>query len=197
MEANWVPSIEAAAVVGALLLSGYQTRRLAKDSRHRDEERRIELALNFYRDLVVDGDTAKAFHRLSVRLRKVGTAKFTAMTWYLPDDSDLQPGGLMDPNAEGEGVLFADLYRVMWYFERANIALVHGLIDRDVFFEAAGFHVWWWNQILRSVREPKAMSSLRALAEAVEEWALNKEQLHDWKARCETDFAGGSAEKKV
>jgi hypothetical protein len=188
---DWVGSVETAAVVGALLISGYQTRRLVTDSRQRDRERRVELALNLYRDLVVDGDTANAFHRLSVALRKQGSATHRIMTWYLPVNQDINPGGLMDPNADGATVLFADLYRVMWYFERANTALNNDLIDREVFFEAAGFHVWWWDQILRNIDAPKAMSALRDLAGKVSFWAVERELLNEWRSKCLTDFDGG------
>lgn len=184
-------------MVGALLLSAYQTRQLAADSRQRDEERRVELALNLYRDLVVDGDTANAFHRLSVGLRKVGTARHNTITWYLPKDDDLGVGGLMDPSADADGSDFADLYRVMWFFERAHIALTHGLIAKEVFFEAAGFHVWWWNEILRDIEGPKAMSALRALAVEVDSWARSTSRIDSWRSRCMTDFNGGPASSGI
>lgn len=51
---------------------------------------------------------------------------------------------------------FSDLYRILWYFERAEMTIRFKLVDPAVFFEAAGFHCWWWGQLLRKVDGPKA-----------------------------------------
>lgn len=45
------------------------------EARERDSDRRTERSLELYRDLVVDVDTANAFHRLSVLLRHTKDAQ--------------------------------------------------------------------------------------------------------------------------
>lgn len=190
---GWTDWIQSIVVVGALLIAGYQTRLLVRDFRKRDHDLRVERALNMYRDLVIEGDASSAFHRLSVLLRNQGFRQFRTVAWKLPEDSDLNSGGLMDPTLEGSDTPFADLYRVMWYFERAHIAVEQNLIDKSVFFEAAGFHIWWWNQILRDLNAPKAMGSLRSSAADVTNWARNAGKLEEWRDRCNADFNGGPA----
>jgi hypothetical protein len=185
--------IQAVAVVVALLVAAYQTRLLLVDSRKRESAARVARALDMYRDLIVDGDTAVAFHRVSVRLRHEGWKRHAVATWRLPEKGDLGPEGLMDPTDNSPESLFADFYRIIWYFERANLAITNSLIDREVFFKAAGFHVWWWNEIMRNVDGPKAMAGLRALASEVESWAHSEGVLADWESRCTMDFNGGPA----
>ena len=56
----WTDYVDVVGIAGALGFSAVQTRRLVLDARKRDDDRRTERALDFYRDLVVDGDTAGA-----------------------------------------------------------------------------------------------------------------------------------------
>lgn len=158
----------------------------------RDIDRRTERALELYRDLVVDGDTANAFHRLSVLLRHKGTSQCGVTTWYVMDDDDFNEGGLLDPSLTGLDTPFEDFYRVLWFFERTEIALRFNLVNSDVLFNTVGFHCWWWGQLLRNVQVPKATIALRNLAPRAAVWAKESEVYKEWISHCTTDFDGGA-----
>lgn len=187
---DWVGGIESVGIVGALLVSAYQTWRMANEERKRDADRRTERSLELYRDLVVEGDTAAAFHRLSVRLRDEGSSEYGTTTWLCPRDSDFDPGKVLDPAAPGIASPFEDLYRVLWFFERVDRSLEHGLVDRHVLFSTIGFHCWWWASILWHIEEPKAKASLAGLGRMTRDWAEDEGVLPDWERRCEFDFNG-------
>ena len=87
--------------------------------------------------------------------------------------------------------LFADLYTVMWFFERAEVALNRRLVDRDALMATLGFHCWWWGQVLLELRGPKAVAAVHQLADDAGRWARSQGVMADWEARCTTDFAGG------
>lgn len=194
----WFDFVNSAGIIGALVTGAYQTRRLASEARERDADRRTERSLELYRDLVVEGDTAKAFHRLSVLLRHEGTKRFGATTWYILQESDFGSGGLLDPSEIGLDTPFQDLYRVLWFFERAHIALNYGLTDPDVFFHTAGFHCWWWDQLCHDITSPKASAALRRLAPMAVGWAMKNAEYENWVAHCKTDFDGhGPYEERV
>ncbi len=190
---GWVDVVNAVGVVGALGVGAYQLRTFAVEGRQRDADRRIERSLELYEDVVVGGDTAEAFHRLSVLLRHRGTEQFGRTTWLILTDDDFDPGGVLDPSATGVGTPFADFYRIIWFFERAENALDFGLLNEDVFFRTTGFHCWWWGQLLGQVSAAKAMKSLRGLAPRAEQWARTEGLLESWMSHCLTDFNGGPA----
>jgi len=184
--------INAAGVIGALGVAGYQTRRLVLDARSRDEDVRTERALSFYRDLVVDGDTAQSFHRMSVLLRRTGTAAHGFTTWSVIGDEALQRGGLLDPEDSALEGPFQDLYQVLWFFERVDRALQFGLVHEDVLFSTVGFHCWWWGQLLRRLDGPKAAKSIRELGPRAARWAARNDELDRWLEHCPSDFDGGA-----
>jgi hypothetical protein len=158
----------------------------------RDIDRKTERALDLYRDLVVDGDTANAFHRLSVLLRHKGTSQRGVTTWYVMNDSDFNKGGLLDPSLTGLDTPFEDFYRVLWFFERTEMALRFRLVNPDVLFNAAGFHCWWWGQLLQNIQTPKAIHALRKLAPRAAAWAKESGVYQEWVSHCATDFSGGA-----
>jgi hypothetical protein len=187
----WTDYVNVVGIAGALGFSAVQTRRLVLDARKRDDDRRTERALEFYRDLVVDGDTANAFNNLSTLLRNEGTRRFDANTWYVISDDELRNGGLLDPSKPGLDTTFQQFYRVLWYFERVEIALEKNLLDSDVLFRAIGFHCWWWGQLLRDVHAPKAVDALHVLAPRAVAWARAHDDYDRWVSRCRHDFNGG------
>jgi hypothetical protein len=187
----WFDFLNAGAVVVALGLSAFQTRRLVIDARKRDADRRTERALELYRDLVVEGDTAKAFESVSVTLRKEGAKKFGGTTWLVMDDGEFGSGGLLDPSVPGVDITYQDFYRVLWFWERVESALHFRLIEPEVLYRTIGFHCWWWGQLLREVHLPKAVDALHKLAPRAELWAKGCEQYDHWVERCATDFDGG------
>lgn len=182
--------INAMGIIGALGVGAFQTWRAAQDARERDEDQRTERALELYRDLVVEGDTAAAFHRLSLALRRRGTECFGVTTWLLLSDEDFNSGGILDPMAAGSDSPFEDLYRVLWYFERVEVALHHHLVNEDVLMRTIGFHCWWWGELLRDVRAPKATAAIQALAPRAERWARSSGDYTNWIGRCASDFGG-------
>jgi hypothetical protein len=186
----WVDYVNSAGIVAALGLSAFQTRRLVLDSRERDVDRRTERALELYRDLVVEGDTSKAFEHLSVLLRNEGSRRFKVNTWYVLGDQDLASGGLLDPSLPGVDIAFQDFYRVLWFFERVESALAFNLIDPEVLFRTIGFHCWWWGQLLLNVHAPKASDALHALAPKAADWSREHRDYDRWLTRCVTDFNG-------
>ncbi len=188
---TWYDAVNSIALVGALGVAAYQLRRAGQDARQRDVDARTSRALDLYRDLVVEGDTAAAFHRLSLELRRRGTQRHGATTWLLLDDSDFDHGGVLDPQIPGSDSPFEDLYRVLWYFERVQISLKHGLVDESVLMETIGFHCWWWGELLRGVTTPKASAALRELRPVALAWAVEAGTLETWAERCQTDFDGG------
>ena len=190
---GWFTGVEGVAIVAAVLISAYQTWRSAQDARERDADRRTERALDLYRDLVVEGDTAAAFHRLSVRLRTEGSAKFGITTWFCPSDEDFDAGAILDPGAAGSHTPFEDLYRVLWFFERVKTSLDGGLVDQEMLFATIGFHCWWWGSLLSKVTGPKATASLAWLAPQAANWAFRHGELENWLTRCDTDFSSGGA----
>jgi hypothetical protein len=182
--------VNAAGVVGALATAAYQSRRLVLDARCRDEDLRTERALSFYRDLVVDGDTAQSFHRMSVLLRRQGTEKHGFTTWKVLRDDALTRGGLLDPDDPALEGPYEDLYQVLWFFERVDRALHFGLIHEEVTFSTIGFHCWWWGELLRELQAPKAARSIRELAPRAAEWAAKNGELQRWIEHCPMDFDG-------
>jgi hypothetical protein len=188
----WGTVISAAGVVVALVTFGVQLHRLAADARQRDADRRRERALELYRDLVVEGDTTKAFECVSVMLRKEGARRFQMTTWYVMDDKDFEPGGLLDPAVDSNAELvYQNFYRVLWYFERVESALFFQLIDSEVLFRSIGFHCWWWGSLLKDIRAPKAVEALHKLAPLAADWARESGEYGRWRDRCATDFDGG------
>ena len=186
----WFDYVNSVGIVGALAVAAYQTRQLVSDARARDRDRRTERALELYRDLVVDGDTANAFHRLSVLLRHEGSRRFGITTWYVMTDGEFEAGGLLDPSSTGMNTPFEDFYRVIWYFERVENSLRFKLVEPDVLFHAVGFHCWWWNQLLGEIKAPKASRGLRSVAEDATSWAKVQGIHDDWLTHCSTDFNG-------
>jgi hypothetical protein len=179
------------ATVGALLAALWQLQRGIQDARERDEDRRVERALQLYEDVISEGATHKAFHRLSVLLRRVGSQALPLTTWQIMSDRDLGPGGFLDPDDNTKEEAFADLYGVMWFFERCELSLERKLVSEDVLMATLGFHFWWWGQILFNLRGPKASQAVHRLAQKAEAWATTSGHLRDWQTRCETDFSGG------
>lgn len=179
------------ATVGALLAALWQLRRTAKDARMRDEDRRVERALKMYENVVSEGATFEAFHRLSLLLRDVGSRNYKKTTWHVLSDKDLDTGGLLDPRQKKREQEYADLYAVLWFFERAAIALRRGLVSKDILMESVGFHFWWWGQILRNLQSPKASVSVRELASLARLWAIENNLYEEWRKRCLNDFNGG------
>lgn len=196
----WFDYVNSAGIIGALAVGAFQTRRLVVDARRRDDDRRTERALEIYRDLVIEGDTAAALNRMSVLLRKEGTLKYSVSTWLCLTDEHFATGRLLDTTAVGLDTPFQDLYRILFFFERVESALHYSLVDRDVLFRTAGFHIWWWANLLWEVRGPKASVALRALAPVAQAWAHAETSpesptehaslLALWRSRCETDFNG-------
>jgi len=186
----WFDYVNSIGIIGGLVGGAFQIRRLAVEGRQRDIDRRTERSLELYRDLVVDGDTANAFHRLSVLLRHIGTEKFGQTTWYVMEEADFESGGLLDPSQTGINTPFQDFYRVLWFFERAYNAFQFGLINPDVLFQTTGFHCWWWGQLLRKIKSPKAMFALQQLIPRANEWARKNDEYERWASHCMTDFDG-------
>jgi hypothetical protein len=185
--AEWLNS---AGVLGALIFTGFQTRRSMVENRERSASDRVARSLDLYRDLVVDGDTADAFHRLSNRLRMEGTRKSGKATWMLLCDADLERGGFLDCPGDAVNTPFRDVYQVLWFFERAGIALEAGLVDPEMFHETIGYHCWWWAQILRDFHAPKAAQAVHTLGNQAEHSASASGLLDGWVDRCMTDFGG-------
>lgn len=88
---------------------------------------------------------------------------------------------------------FADLYRVLWYFECVETAVQYGLVDEEVLYRTIGFHCWWWVQLLSRVTAPKASRALRELGPESAGWASSAGYLDAWPASCTKDFDGGGA----
>jgi hypothetical protein len=185
--------VNAIGVMGALGVAAYQSRRLVLDARCRDEDLRTQLALDFYRDLVVDGDTAQSFHRMSVLLRRDGTARHGTTTWTVLTNEALMRGGLLDPDDPSLEGPFQDLYQVLWFFERVDRALAFGLVQENVLFATVGFHCWWWGQLLRELTAPKAASAIHELAPRAAAWAVTAGEFDRWVDHCPTDFDGAGA----
>lgn len=185
--------ISSLATLGALLAAIWQLRQAVLAGRVRDEERRVERALVLYEQVVSEGATYEAFHRLSVLLRRLGTAEHGITTWHVVSDEDLNEGGVLDAGDQSREQAFADLYAVLWWFERCLTALDRHLISEDVLMETAGFHLWWWGQMLRELHGPKATRAVRDLGANADAWAQRRGVLDDWRRRCGTDFKGGPA----
>jgi hypothetical protein len=186
-------ALSSLATAGALIAAIWQVRQGVTDARARDEDRRVERALVLYQSVVAEGATYEGFHRLSVLLRRLGSARFATTTWYVLSDSDLATGGCLDPGEESREQAFADLYTVLWFFERSRISVHRGLVNPDVLMSTLGFHFWWWGQILHELRGPKATEAVRELAQQARLWAETNGCLEDWMSRCSTDFNGGPA----
>lgn len=187
---SWFNYLNSLGVIAGLAAGAYQIRRLAKEGAQRDADRRTERSLELYRDLVVDGDTANAFHRLSVLLRHKGTSTFGKTTWYVMEEADFGSGGLLDASLVGIDTPFQDFYRVIWFFERAYNALYFGLVNPNVLFQTTGFHCWWWGQLFRKIESPKAMYALQELIPQACDWARKNGEYERWVSHCMTDFDG-------
>lgn len=190
---KYFEAISSIATVGAVLAALWQLRLGLIDGRARDDDRRVERALALYEDLVSEGATYEGFHRLSILLRQIGSSKHGVTTWHVVTDADLGPGGELDPANRERERAFADLYAVLWFFERCKLSLSRGLVSEDVLLETVGFHFWWWGQVLRGLHGPKASMAVHDLAARAEAWAAEQGVLDDWRSRCGTDFDGGPA----
>lgn len=184
---DWFDVAESVGVLGALAIGIWQLRQGNIDSRRRDEDIRTERSLKLHTDIVAEGATHEAFHELSVFLRERGTEQFGTTTWYLLTDNDFFDAGLM-VNRGNDGRYFRHVYTVLWFFERAEIALKRGLVNEDVLFHSIGYHIWWWNELFIDLQHPKARGSLHRLAQKTTTWAKEEQVLDDWQSRCSTDF---------
>lgn len=194
---SWFDVIDSVGIVGAFAIGADQIRRGVRDARRRDEDRRTERTLELYRDVVVDGETSLAFHRLSVLLRRLGTERHGRTTWLLLSDEEFGRGGLLDPTKPELDTPFQDLYQVIWYFERVEMSIRYGLVDQDVLYRTVGFHCWWWAQILRNIHTPKAARALKLLAPQARDWAVANDEYERWVAHCADDFDGGGPREEA
>jgi hypothetical protein len=185
---NILALVETVALLGALIFSALQTLLLRRDQNERMRQRREEAALELHHDLAIDGEAAAAFRRLSVSLRAAGMSKYHTATWLTLSDRDREPGGMLDHSSPGNEQNYADLYRVLWFFERAYTFAKLDLVDADLLFSLAGFHIWWWNQILREVRQPTVMEKVIDLGIKAEAFAQRDNRLSNWQQRCSSDF---------
>lgn len=188
---DWINAIGQLATAGALLAAIWQLRKGVIDGRQRDSDRRVERALGYYESVVAEGETQRAFHRLSVALRMQGSQDHGSTTWHVVSDADLRAGGLLDPTDAAKTQLFADTYAVLWLFERCELALSRNIVDRAVLMETLGFHFWWWAQMMRGLRGPKAAASVHCLGGMATNWAHEQGLLEDWHQRCSGDFDAG------
>lgn len=184
--------ISSLATAGALLAALWQLRSGVLDARERDEARRVERALELHEDVVAEGATYEGFHRFSVFLRRIGTQTHGLTTWHVVSDADLLTHGCLDPDDPTREQPFADLYTVLWFFERCQLALERRLVDQEVLMVTLGFHFWWWGQLLRDLRGPKASVAIHDLSQQAADWAAADGRLDDWYDRCLTDFAGST-----
>jgi hypothetical protein len=181
------------ATIGAVLAALWQLGLVVMDGRARDEDRRVERALALCADVVAEGATHEGFHRFSILLRRLGSKTHGATTWHVVRDADLEVGGELDPQRGDREQAFADLYAVLWFFERCEVSLNRKIVSEDVLMQTVGFHFWWWGQVLFELHAPKATVSVHALAVRAEQWAKSQHHLDDWKRRTEFDFDGGTA----
>ncbi len=191
MEADgWFEAIAAIATVGALGAAIWQLWVGNRDRRDSEQSTRADRAMKLFEEVVAGGDTAKAFHELSLYLRRLGSDG-GVVTWYLADDDDLQGEGVFSPAQPTSEEAFAKLYTVLWFFERVQGSLASKVIDPSACFRTTGFHIWWWDQLLRDVNLPKASSALSELGRWVTAEAAASGELEMWHTKCATDFGGG------
>lgn len=188
--------LAAIATVGALAAAIWQLWVGNRDRRDAEQSTRSDRAMKLFDEVVAGGDTAKAFHELSVYLRKLGTGESGEVTWYLAQDHDLSQAGVFSPAQRESEIAFANLYTVLWFFERVDGSLQSRVIDPETCYRTLGFHIWWWDQLLRGVSTPKARAALTVLADWATRQAESKGQLDNWIARCSSDFAGGGADER-
>lgn len=187
---DWINAVGQLATAGALIAAIWQLRQGVIDARLRDRDRRVERALGYYESVVAEGETQRAFHRLSVALRLQGSKDHGMTTWHVVYDRDLEAEGFLDPTDAGKTQLFADTYAVLWLFERCELALHRQIVDRDMLMETLGFHFWWWSQMMRGLQSPKAAAAVHRLGTMARTWADDRGRLDEWHARCATDFEG-------
>jgi hypothetical protein len=184
-------AVAAVATAGALIAAIWQLWVANRDRRDAEQSVRSDRAVKLFEEVVAGGDTAAAFHELSLYLRRLGSDGRAEVTWYLADDDDLHGDGVFSPAHAGSEAAFAKLYTVLWFFERVHGSLETKVIDADACFRTTGFHIWWWDQLLRGVTQPKARAALTDLARWVTAEAARRGELDNWVQRCATDFGGG------
>jgi hypothetical protein len=184
-------AVAAIATAGALIAAIWQLWIGNRDRRDAEQSVRSDRAMKLFEEVVAGGDTAAAFHELSLYLRKRGSDGRADVTWYIATDDDLQGDGVFSPTREESEAAFARLYTVLWFFERVHGSLQTKVIDADACYRTTGFHIWWWDQLLRGVTKPKARAALTELAQWVTVEAATRGDLENWTARCATDFDGG------
>lgn len=189
-------ALTSVATVGALAAAIWQLWVGNRDRRDAEQSTRSDRAMKLFEEVVAGGDTAKSFHDLSVYLRKLGTGGNSDVTWYLSGDRDLSQSGVFSPAQKESEKAFANLYTVLWFFERVDGALQSRVIDAETCYRTLGFHIWWWDQLLRGVTTPKARASLTTLAEWVISEAFARGDLANWISRCSSDFAGGGPDPR-
>lgn len=86
--------------------------------------------MRLFEDVVAGTPTAEAFRAPSVYLRNAGSTPGT-VAWFLPSDADLTGEGVFAPSDPGREEAYANLYTVLWFFERAEeAAVISGELDQ-------------------------------------------------------------------
>lgn len=192
MEGTIFDGLASVATVGGLGAAIWQLYVGNRDRRANEQSHRAERAMRLFEDVVAGTPTAEAFRALSVYLRNAGSTPGT-VAWYLPSDADLTGEGVFAPSDPGREEAYANLYTVLWFFERAEASMESNVVDPKAMFKSLGFHMWWWGQVLRDLHAPTPKVSLERLALRAEEAAAISGELDQWSVRCDGDFGGGPA----
>lgn len=190
MSANWFDVVGALAVFGAFLATLWQLYRANADNRMRDRERRAARAVDLYEHMVSGTSVSKAYLELANMLRTSGTAHHGFHTYTVVTDKDFEPGGLLDSESFASANAFSNVYIVMWYFERVNIAFEDGLVDRETLFKLMAYRLWWTCQLLGELEDPAAIGALKSLGRQAEGWGEENGLLASWLVGCAVDFDG-------
>lgn len=189
---EWFDAVASLATLGALAAAIWQLWVANKERRETEQSTRADRAMKLYEEVVAGGATAIAFHALSLYLRRIGSSNpGGSVTWRVATDADLGEHGIFSPSERSTEDAFANLYTVLWFFERVDASLLSNVVDPAATYRSVGFHIWWWNQLLLGLEAPKSRGSLTRLAAWVTELARDEGVLDEWMRRCATDFDQG------
>jgi hypothetical protein len=182
---DWPTAAAWTSVLAGLLAAAVEVRAAAKAAR-------VERVIALHRDLTA-GEVGAARLRFSSYLFRVGAELGGGHVCYPPTLDELEAAMLVTPTGHltfdighypmdimpaHEARPAADLYLVLWCFERIEAGVAGGALDDAMLAKLVAPHVVWWNHATCRItsRETRYLTSLRRLAirlstVELEEWA--------------------------
>jgi hypothetical protein len=175
-------TLQAVAVVPAILIAAFTLRRDSRD-------RRMDRLLAFHQELV-SGDLNDARQRLAAHLRRHGTPSEPVRVTSrreLRDDRRLRAY-----QGDKEHNPYDDVNLLLRFFERVNAARLANALYRPMLVELVGRHAAWWDLAIAREDQPSPQWHMHSLAAWANIYAAAYRRKHpylrDWGHNRSQDF---------